>query len=168
MWFSRTLKTMPQLELTLSMLSLYTTWHYYHSTILDTSSQSCIIEAEWRIHALTNQPSLVQIVACLLAGVKPLSEPMLEINWTNFSGIVMEIIAFSLKKIRLRLCGLWNGGHFVSASMWYYIASSWSVTCRRRSTQTFYIRTRWCQADLSRHWGRMNAKIATKQCTVLS
>ena len=36
-----------------------------------------LIEAEWRIYASVNQPSLVQIMACRLVGVKPLSEPML-------------------------------------------------------------------------------------------
>ena len=37
-----------------------------------------LIEAEWRIYASVNKPSLVQIMACHLAGAKPLSEPMLE------------------------------------------------------------------------------------------
>ena len=37
-----------------------------------------IIEAEWRIYASINYPSLVQIMACRLIGAKPLSEPMLE------------------------------------------------------------------------------------------
>ena len=36
------------------------------------------IEAEWRIYASKNLPSLVQIMACRLDGAKPLSEPMLE------------------------------------------------------------------------------------------
>ena len=31
-----------------------------------------LIEAEWRIHALVNQPSLVQIRAWCLVGAKPL------------------------------------------------------------------------------------------------
>ena len=37
-----------------------------------------LIEAEWRIYALVNKPSLVQIMACRLDGAKPLSEPMME------------------------------------------------------------------------------------------
>ena len=37
-----------------------------------------VIEAEWRIYASVNLPSLVQIMACRLTGAKPLSEPMLE------------------------------------------------------------------------------------------
>ena len=37
-----------------------------------------LIEAEWRIYASVNKPSLVQIMACRLDGAKPLSEPMLE------------------------------------------------------------------------------------------
>ena len=37
-----------------------------------------LTEAEWRIYALVNYPSLVQIMACRLVGAKPLSEPMLE------------------------------------------------------------------------------------------
>ena len=37
-----------------------------------------LIEAEWRIYASVNQPSLVQIMACRLDGAKPLSEPMME------------------------------------------------------------------------------------------
>ena len=36
------------------------------------------IEAEWRIYASVNLPSLVQIMACRLVGDKPSSEPMLE------------------------------------------------------------------------------------------
>ena len=36
------------------------------------------IEAEWRIYASVNYPSLVQIMDCLLVDAKPLSEPMLE------------------------------------------------------------------------------------------
>ena len=35
-------------------------------------------EVEWRIYASVNYPSLVQIMACRLVGVKPLSEPILE------------------------------------------------------------------------------------------
>ena len=37
-----------------------------------------ITEAEWRIYALVNLPSLVQIMASGLVGTKPLSEPMLK------------------------------------------------------------------------------------------
>ena len=37
-----------------------------------------LIQAEWRIYASANLPSLVQIIACRLVGAKPLSEPMLE------------------------------------------------------------------------------------------
>ena len=37
-----------------------------------------LIEAEWRIYASVNLASLVQIMACRLAGAKPSSEPMLE------------------------------------------------------------------------------------------
>ena len=37
-----------------------------------------LIEAVWRICASINYPSLVQIMACRLAGAKPLYEPMLE------------------------------------------------------------------------------------------
>ena len=35
-------------------------------------------EVEWRIYASVNYPSLVQIMACRLVGVKPFSEPILE------------------------------------------------------------------------------------------
>ena len=35
-------------------------------------------EAEWRVYASENLPSLVQIMACRLVGAKPLSEPILE------------------------------------------------------------------------------------------
>ena len=42
-----------------------------------TSSRYQLIEAEWRIYASVNKPSLVQII-CRLNGAKPLSEPMLE------------------------------------------------------------------------------------------
>ena len=39
----------------------------------------CLLdEAEWRIYASVNKPSLAQIMACRLVGTKPLSEPMLE------------------------------------------------------------------------------------------
>ena len=37
-----------------------------------------LTEAEWRKYASANQPQLVQIMACRLAGAKPLCEPMLE------------------------------------------------------------------------------------------
>ena len=37
-----------------------------------------LTEAEWHIYTSVNLPSLVQIMACRLAGAKPLSEPMLE------------------------------------------------------------------------------------------
>ena len=37
-----------------------------------------LIEAEWRIYASVNKSPLVQIIACCLAGTKPLSGPMLE------------------------------------------------------------------------------------------
>ena len=37
-----------------------------------------LIEAEWRIYASVNLPSLVQIMACRLVGAKPLSKPVLE------------------------------------------------------------------------------------------
>ena len=36
------------------------------------------VKAEWRIYASENSPSSVQIMACRLDGVKPLSEPILE------------------------------------------------------------------------------------------
>ena len=36
-----------------------------------------LIEAEWRIYASVNLPSLVQIIGCRLIGAKPLSEPTL-------------------------------------------------------------------------------------------
>ena len=42
-----------------------------------------LIEAEWRIYAWVNFPSLVQIMACRLIGAKPLSEPMLEYSWLD-------------------------------------------------------------------------------------
>ena len=45
-------------------------WHFY-LIIHD-------IEAEWRIYASVNYPSLVQIMARHLDGAKPLSEPILE------------------------------------------------------------------------------------------
>ena len=35
---------------------------------------------------------------------------------TNFSEILIKIRTFSFKKMRLK-CRLWNGGHFVSASL---------------------------------------------------
>ena len=37
-----------------------------------------LIEAERRIYASVDLPSLVQIMACRLVGAKSLSEPMLE------------------------------------------------------------------------------------------
>ena len=37
-----------------------------------------LIEAEWRIYASVTYPPLDQIMACRLAGAKPLFEPMLE------------------------------------------------------------------------------------------
>ena len=37
-----------------------------------------LIEAVWRIYTSVNYPSMAQIMACRLAGAKPLSEPMLE------------------------------------------------------------------------------------------
>ena len=37
-----------------------------------------LIEAEWRIYASVNYPSLVHIMACHLVSTKPLSDPMLE------------------------------------------------------------------------------------------
>ena len=37
-----------------------------------------LIEAEWRIYASENNPSLIQIMASRLVGAKPLSGPMLE------------------------------------------------------------------------------------------
>ena len=40
--------------------------------------QILFIEAERRIYATVNMPTLVQKVACRLIGAKPLSEPMLE------------------------------------------------------------------------------------------
>ena len=40
-----------------------------------------LIEAEWRIYVSWNLPSLVQMMACCLAGAKPLSEPMMEYCW---------------------------------------------------------------------------------------
>ena len=45
------------------------------------SNRHYLIEAEWYIYALSNysyKQSLVQIMACSLTSVKPLSEPMLE------------------------------------------------------------------------------------------
>ena len=47
-------------------------------TFLPTPYDSLLIEAERRIYASVNQPSLVQIMACHLDGAKPLSEPLLE------------------------------------------------------------------------------------------
>ena len=37
--------------------------------------------------------------------------------WTNFREISIEILTFSFKKCAWNCC-LWNGGHFVLASMW--------------------------------------------------
>ena len=37
-----------------------------------------LIQADLRIYASVNLPSLVRIMACRLVGAKPLSEPMLE------------------------------------------------------------------------------------------
>ena len=37
-----------------------------------------LISAAWRLYALVNYPSLVQIVACRMNGTEPLSERMLE------------------------------------------------------------------------------------------
>ena len=41
---------------------------------------------------------------------------LIETLGTNFSEILIKILTFSFKKMRLK-CRLWNGGHFVSASM---------------------------------------------------
>ena len=42
-----------------------------------------LIEAEWCIYASLINPSLDQIMACRMVGVKPLSEPMWNmVNWT--------------------------------------------------------------------------------------
>ena len=55
------------------------------------------------------RPSLVQIMACRLVGVKPLSEPMLvgmlSIGslGTNFDGILIELQTFSFKKMHLKI-----------------------------------------------------------------
>ena len=48
--------------------------------------QSVVIqltEAKWCMYASINEPALVQIMACQLAGAKPLSEPMLEYCWLD-------------------------------------------------------------------------------------
>ena len=37
-----------------------------------------LIEAEWRLYASINKPSLVQIMACRLVGAEPLSESVLK------------------------------------------------------------------------------------------
>ena len=61
-----------------------------------------LIKAKWRIYALIIWPSLVQIMACRLFGVKPLSKPMLGYChfgplWTNFSEVLIKIQNFSFK-----------------------------------------------------------------------
>ena len=69
-----------------------------------------LIEAEWRIYASVNLPSLVQIIACLLG-----------IIWNN-SGVLLigplganrnenfiDIYMFSFTKMQLKLCsGIWR------------------------------------------------------------
>ena len=68
-----------------------------------------------------NLPSLVQIIACHMAGAKAIiwtNAGILLIGpmGTNFSEILIEIYTFSLKKCIWK-CRLVNGGHFVLASM---------------------------------------------------
>ena len=103
--------------------------------------QLLLIEAEWRIYASVNIPSLVQIMACRLVGAKPLSEPRMECllthicvtrpQWvkaanagilliqtlgTNSNEILIAIYAFSFKKMHLKMSsGKWRP--FVSASV---------------------------------------------------
>ena len=48
-------------------------WYISNSTIYTTA-----IYRAYTVYASVNRPSLVQIMACRLAGAKPLSEPMLE------------------------------------------------------------------------------------------
>ena len=68
----------------LFMISIYTPIMIYYSNGWQLINQ-CISsennEAEWRIYASVNIPSLVQIMACRLVGAKPLSKPMLEYCW---------------------------------------------------------------------------------------
>ena len=80
-----------------------------------------LIEAEWRIYALVNLPSLVQIMACRLAGAKPLSEPLLEyfLIWTLGKQTSVKHWAKFHSRKCIWKCRLRNSVHFVSASMCY-------------------------------------------------
>ena len=70
------------------MVTMYVNWpfcwtlsnsHWITTRVLGVLvTENYLIEAEWRIYASVNYPSLGQIMACRLAGAKPLSEPMLE------------------------------------------------------------------------------------------
>ena len=78
---------------TKSVLSRYSWTVYWIRSALISSNTTCIfinpasklwgwgyslIETEWCIYASVIWPPLVQIMACRLAGAKPLSEPVLE------------------------------------------------------------------------------------------
>ena len=75
--------------------------------LIRVNAKNSLIDAEWRIYASINQPPLVPIMACCLAGAKQLSEPMLEYcYWTmgiNFGEILIKIHIFSFKKVHLKM-----------------------------------------------------------------
>ena len=69
------------------------------------------IEAEWRIYAWVNLPSLVQIMTCRLVGAKSTNVWILLIGpiGTNISEILIKICTFSFKKMHLKMSsGIWQ------------------------------------------------------------
>ena len=69
----------------------------------------------------SNIPTLVQIIACRLFGAKPSSEPMLPCSQLDLKEHNSMKLRLKFKSFHSRTCTwkcrLWNGGHFVSASM---------------------------------------------------
>ena len=78
------------------------------------TDRSNVSQFNWRIYASANQPPLVQIMACRLAGAKAIiwtNAGILLIGplGTNLSEILRKIHTFSRKKMHLKMsCGKWR------------------------------------------------------------
>ena len=96
--------------------------NYCHSTVCGTTSMTYTINSLRPSDAYMHQchiPTLLQMMACCLAGAKPFSEPMLGYCQLDLKNIVqLNLIRNSKVFIQGNVLEyLRTGGHFVSASM---------------------------------------------------
>ena len=94
------------------------------------SSMPHLIEAEWRIYASIDKPSLVQMMPCRMFGAKPLSELMLTYSQLNHQEYISVTFHWRFKYLCSSVC-MWKcrlqyGYHFIWAlTCWF------SITCLR-------------------------------------